>query len=421
MVFQEKMANGIRILGDTMEKIRSCAIGVWIGTGSAFEEEGEGGASHFIEHMLFKGTKTRSAQDIAVEMDSIGGSINAFTSKECTCYYAKVLDEHVGQAVDILADIVQNSKLDPEDIKKEQGVICEEILMIQDSPEDLAHESIAGLYYEGDPLSKPILGTEQTVRSFNQESLHAYMKRQYVPERIVISVAGHFEKQYLIDLFNEKFQSVPHGQALEFKQNKAPGGRRFLPVERDIEQIHICMAMPGAPLDSLEQYALFILSNVLGGSMSSRLFQKIREERGLAYSIYSYPTCYRSTGSFSFYAGTGENQAVEVLKIMRSEVESVLKDGITQEEFKRSKEQLKGSYLLAQEGTSSHMNALGKTALLLNRVYNEQETIQRIESITQEDVERLIPTVLDINNTSTVCVGRVKKQEAEVRSLLEIK
>ncbi len=420
MIIQETLENGIRIIGETMENVRSCAIGVWVGTGSAFEEEGEGGASHFIEHMLFKGTERRSAQDIAAEMDAIGGNINAFTSKECTCFYVKVLDEHLDRAMDILSDIVLHSKFDSQEIKKEQGVVCEEILMVQDSPEDLAHDTIATLFYDGDPLAKPILGTEQSVRAFTHDSLLAYMRRQYVPQHIVISAAGHFQKETLMELVQEKFASMRQGEALDFGQNRAPGGRRFLSVEKDIEQIHICMAMPGTALDMPDQYPLFVLSNALGGSMSSRLFQKIREQRGMAYSIYSYPTCYRSTGSFSFYAGTGEQQATEVVRLMREEMEDVLKNGITEVEFQRSKDQLKGSYLLAQEGTSSRMNALGKTALLLNRLYSEEETIRRIESVTKADVERILPMVLDIDNMSTVCVGRMKKRDTAIRELLEI-
>jgi len=420
MIFEQTLENGVRVAGETMEDVRSCAIGVWVGTGSVFERENEGGASHFIEHMLFKGTERRSAQDIAQEMDGIGGNINAFTSKECTCFYAKVLDENLELAMDILSDIVLHSKFDPEELKKEQGVICEEILMTQDSPEDLAHETIAQLYYEGDPLSLPILGTEQSVRVFTRESLKEYMRRQYVPERIVVAVAGHFEEEKLLDLVREKFSGMQKGAAHPYGQNKAPGGKRFRIVEKDIEQIHICMCMPGASLDAPDQYPLFILSNVLGGSMSSRLFQEIREQRGMAYSIYSYPTCYRSTGSFSFYAGTGEQQAVEVIRLMHEEMNNVLKNGITDEEFKRSKNQLKASYLLGQEGTSSRMNSIGKTALLLDRLYDEEETCRRVEAVTQEDVERVMKTVLDIDNMSVACVGRAGKIEKAVRELLEL-
>ncbi|MDL2234907.1 insulinase family protein [Christensenellaceae bacterium OttesenSCG-928-L17] len=419
MIIRETQNNGIRVVAETMEQVRSCAIGVWMGTGSANEMQDEAGISHFIEHMLFKGTATRSAQDIAAEMDSIGGNINAFTSKECTCYYVKVLDEHIDKAVDILADIVQHSTLSPEEIAKEQGVVAEEILMVEDTPEDLAHERVATLYYQEDPLAKPILGTEASVRSFNRDKLQRYMRRQYVGERIVIAVAGRFCEAQLLPLLQEKFAFVPAGEAPKLANNRAPGGRRFEAVEKDIEQIHICMALPGTFIDSIDQYPLFVLSNALGGSMSSRLFQRIREERGLAYSVYSYPSCYATTGSFAVYAGTGEQQAVEVTRLIMEELREISRNGITNEEFVRCRDQLKGSYLLGQEGTSSRMSALGKSELLLRRQYNEEENIRRIEAITMDDIMRIIPTVLDVKNMSTVCVGRISRQEAQLREMLQ--
>ncbi len=421
MIIQETLPNGIRVVAEKMENVRSCAIGVWVGTGSAYELNGEAGASHFIEHMLFKGTEKRSAEQIAIEMDGIGGNINAFTSKECTCFYAKVLDEHLDIAVDVLSDIMLHSSFDPEELKKEQGVVCEEILMVQDSPEDLAHDTIATLYYQDDPLAKPILGTEQSVRAFTRETLSAYMHRQYVPKRTVISVAGNFDEARLMQNLRTAFAGMKEGEPLPIQQNKAPGGKRYLGVEKDIEQIHICMALPGAAMDTKDQYPLFVLNNALGGSMSSRLFQKIREKRGLAYSIYSYPSCHRSAGSFSLYAGTGEGQASEVMKLMLEELILVREKGLTKEEFLRSRDQLKGSYILGQEGTSSRMNALGKTALLLDRLYSEEETLRRIEGVTMEDIARIVPYVLDENNLSTVCVGRVKKQDEKLRGAIGCK
>lgn len=418
MIIERRLENGIRVVAQKMEQVRSCAVGIWVGTGSAYELAHEAGASHFIEHMLFKGTARRSAQDIAAEMDSIGGNMNAFTSKECTCYHCKVLDEHLDIAMDILSDILLHSVFDKDEIKKEQGVVCEEILMVQDSPEDLVHDTVATLYYVDDPLAKPILGTEQSVRAFTGDSLRQYMARQYVPERIVISAAGNFEENRLFDLISEKFSDMKLGTALPIQDNAAPGGRRYLGVEKDIEQIHICMALPGTPMDARDQYPLFVLNNALGGSMSSRLFQKIREQRGMAYSIYSYPSSYRSAGSFSVYAGTGEQQAAEVVELMLQELALVRENGITEQEFLRSRDQLKGSYLLGQEGTSSRMNALGKTALLLNRLYSEEETLRRIESVTMEDIQRIAPYVLDESNMATVCVGRVNKLEDRLKTLL---
>lgn len=417
MIMNETLQNGIRVIGETMENVRSCAVGVWVKTGSVNERADEGGISHFIEHMLFKGTEKRSAKDIAVEMDGVGGNINAFTSKECTCYYVKVLDEHMPLALDILSDLVLHSTFDPDELKKEQGVVCEEILMVQDSPEDLAHDKIAELYYGEDPLAKPILGTEKSVRSFTKEALRAYMGRQYVTEHIVIAVAGSFRPDEFLALAQEKFSGMRHGGLTPDSANSAPGGRRFLGIEKDIEQIHICMALKGAAMDTPEQYPLFVLNNVLGGSMSSRLFQKIREQRGMAYSIYSYPSSYKSAGAFSLYAGTGEGQAAEVVELMLAEIEEIRKNGITKDELIRSRDQLLGNYVLGQEGTSSRMNALGKSMLLLNREYSQSETLSRIAGVTYEAVMDILPAVLDLNDLSTVCVGKVGQKEETLRRL----
>ncbi len=419
MIITETLDNGMRIIAQRMEQVRSCAIGVWIGTGSVREDAAESGASHFIEHMLFKGTEKRSAQQIAAEMDGIGGNINAFTSKECTCFYAKVLDEHLEKAVDILSDIVRFSAFDPKEIEKEKGVVCEEILMVEDSPEDLAHDVLSSTYFAGDPLARPILGTKESVTSFTREGLLRYMGKHYMPGNIVIAVAGNLPpRKELIALLKRYFSSAGTGEGQEPAICNIPaGGRRFQPVQKDIEQIHICMGLPGVSLDAPEQYPLFVLSNALGGSMSSRLFQKIREQRGLAYSIYSYPSCYRSVGYFALYAGTGEQQAPEVVRLVLEELEEIRKNGITEEEFQRSRDQLKGSYLLSQEGTSSRMNALGKAQLLLNRLYSEEETIKRIEAVTMEDVRDITRKVLDLEQLSLVCVGRMGKQEKEIRKL----
>lgn len=420
MIIQKTLNNGIRVIVEKMENVRSCSIGIWVGTGSAFELSGEEGASHFIEHMLFKGTDTRSAKDIAAQMDSIGGNINAFTSKECTCYYAKVLDEHLETAVDILADIFLNSKFDKDEIKKEQGVVCEEILMVEDTPEDLAHDTVAKLYYLDDPLAKPILGTEESVRSFTRAALKKYIKRQYVPSQVVIAAAGNINEERFIDLANEKFSQMQGGSALPMTDNKAPGGKRYMGVEKDVEQVHMCMTLPGTALDTKSQYPLYVLSNILGGSMSSRLFQKIREQRGLAYSIYTYPSCYRTVGSFSIYAGTGVSQAAQMMELILQELELLKTKGVTELEFNRSKEQLKGNFILGQEGTGSRMNSLGKTALLLNRVYDEAETLRKIEGVSMSDVDGIIPLVIDESQMVTACVGRVKEHQEQFNELLHL-
>lgn len=419
MVFRDKLENGIRVIGEPMPHYRSVSMGVWVDAGSVCENEAEAGASHFIEHMLFKGTERRTAAEIAAEMDAIGGNLNAFTAKECTCFYAKVLDEHLPRAADMLADLLRNSKFDEADIEREKGVVCEEILMTEDSPEDMAHETLCALLYENTPLAKPILGTQESVRSFTRETLMDYMGRHYMPNNIVISCAGHFEREALMDALNRYFAGGGMGERSPRKVSTLSGGHRFRAVEKNIEQVHLCLGFPGFALDEDGQYALFVLNNALGGSMSSRLFQSIREARGLAYSVYSYPSSYTETGYFALYAGTGEGTAEQVTALILEELEKLRKNGLTKEEFIRSKEQLKGSYMLGQESTSARSNAIGKMELLRGRVYSEEEIMQRIERITMDDVQAILPKVLDANAMCASAVGRVENIAEKLQKMLQ--
>jgi len=412
MIKQHLLPNGTRLIYEKMEHVRSVAMGVWVDTGSVRETAENAGASHLIEHMVFKGTERRDAEQIAIEMDAIGGNINAYTSKENTCFYAKVLDEHLDVVSDVLSDITFHSVFDPEELKKEQGVVLEEILMNEDSPEDLSGEESNMLFFGDEALASPILGSKESVRAFTRESLLAYKNEFYVPNNIVVSVAGNFEEQALIDSVTKWFDIPASPRATEPILQRFPGGKREKFVEKDVEQVHICMTLPGFARDSEGQYPLAVLSNIFGGSMSSRLFQSIREKLGLAYSVYSYPTSYTGIGTLTLYAGTGEKQAKEVLNRMMEEMERIRKEGITKEEFNRSRDQLKGSYLLGMESSSARMNALGKTLLLQKREYSEQETLRRIECVTMDDIERILPVCFDRNNASIALVGRVKKQEA---------
>ncbi|MCE5234658.1 MAG: insulinase family protein, partial [Eubacteriales bacterium] len=333
---------------------------------------------------------------------------------ECTCLYAKVLDEHLPIAADVLSDLLRHSKFDPADIEKEKGVVCEEILMVEDTPEDLVHEALSSIVHGSSAYAKPILGTEASVRSFTREGIVDYMDRHYVPDNIVVSCAGNFEREALLDAVNRCFS----GDAASFNK---PGPaceitdkRAFKALEKDVEQVHICLGFPGYKNDDDRQYPLFVLNNALGGSMSSRLFQNIREERGLAYSIYSYPSAYADAGYFALYAGTGEKQAEEVVKLMLLELDELLKNGITAEEFKRSKEQLKGSYMLGQESTSARSNAIGKAELLRGKVYTEQEIMERIERVTMDDVRAILPYVFDRNRICGAFVGRMSEREKDI-------
>ena len=419
MVKRQVLPNGIRVIMQRMPEFRSVAMGAWIAAGAVYEQEQEAGVSHFIEHMLFKGTQTRSAVEIAATMDGIGGNLNAFTAKECTCYYVKVLDEHIGVAVDVLSDMLLHPKLDPGDIEKEQGVVCEEILMVQDTPEDLVHEMLASAMYENTPLSKPILGSQQSVRVLTRESLQGYMNRHYCADSIVIACAGNFEEEALIALLSEKLQDGCGQRKSDMPESTLRTGRSFQAAEKDIEQVHIAMGLRGFAADTDQLYAMLILNNAFGGSMSSRLFQTIREERGLAYSVYSYPSSYNKTGYFALYAGTGEKQAPEVVQLMLEEIEKLRRDGITKEEFTRSKEQLKGGYMLGQESTSARANAIGKSELLRGMVYTDEQIMARIERVSMDDVMDILPEVLNLDNGAASFVGRMSAQAKQIEQMLQ--
>lgn len=418
MVIQQILENGVRVVMEPMQGVRSVAVGIWVNAGSVREAADEAGASHFIEHMVFKGTGRRSAADIAAEMDNVGGSINAFTSKECTCYYAKVLDEHLPIAVDMLADIVFHSAFDPEELEKERRVILEEILMTEDSPEDVSAETGNALFFDGDPLALPILGTRESISSISRDKLLSYRGSHYVPKNIVVACAGSFRPDRLLALLGEHFDLPASDDCAGPFRQSYPGGRRFRFVQKDVEQVHVTLTLPGFCRDGEDQYPLAVLSNIIGGSMSSRLFQRIREERGLAYSVYSYPLFYAKTGAFALYAGTGEEQAAEVVRLMRQELADIRENGVAEAEFLRCREQLKGSYILGMESSSAHMNTLGKVALLQNSEYDEAETLRRIECVTMEDIRRIVPVVLDETNLCAALVGRVEGQQAALEAAL---
>lgn len=419
MVKIRNLSNGIRIVTEPMEHLRSVALGVWIHTGTVREAENEAGASHFIEHMLFKGTNTRSAEQIASQMDAVGGNLNAFTSKECTCFYAKVLDENLPLAMEMLADIVRNSVLADQEIEKEKGVVIDEIMMTEDTPEDLVAELSNMLYYADEPFARPILGTKESVRSFSRALLTDYMRRHYVPNQIVIACAGSFDEDRLMQLAQAAFGDMQGSAPSIVPGANALGGARETFRVKDMEQVHMTAIYPGFARDTEDQYALAILSNIIGGSMSSRLFQIIREQRGLAYSVYTYPVAYAEGGTFSVYAGTGAGQCCEVLKLMLAELENIRANGVLEEEFIRCKQQLKCSYVLGMESSGAHMNAIGKVALLQNREYNMDDTLNRIECVTIGHINRILPTVLNADNRCFAAVGNVRAHEREMCRMLE--
>ena len=432
MIYRETLKNGLRIVGETMENYRSVSVGVWIGAGSVFERTpAEAGVSHFIEHMLFKGTYRRSAADIAEEIDSVGGNLNAFTSKECTCFYVKVLEENLPAALDILADLVCNSKFDPSDIEREKGVVLEEIAMNEDSPEDLAHEELCKAYYSGDRLAMPVLGNAESVGAFTRDTLTGCMNQFYKPDNMVISAAGCFDPARFRELVENAFTITGKAEKHDFNYGSPAGERSFNLFEKDVEQTHICLGFPGFAAESDGQYPLYMLNNAVGGSMSSRLFQSIREKRGMAYSVYSAPSFYRNSGYFTLYAGTGEKQTAEVLKLMLDEYSEICKKGITLSLIHISEptrlvgsemcirdSQMKTGYLLGRENTSAHSSAIGRTELMGTDYLSEEEIIRRIDAVTLDDIRAILPTVCDFSKMTAVFVGRTAEYAQELEDII---
>ncbi|HEX2945422.1 MAG TPA: pitrilysin family protein [Clostridia bacterium] len=408
MLNKYKLSNGIRVVCENIPYVRSVSIGVWVGTGSQDENPRNNGVSHFIEHMVFKGTEKRSAAEIAESIDNIGGQINAFTGKECTCFYTKVLDEHITVAVDVLSDMLLNSVFAPKDIALEKKVILEEIGMYEDSPEELVHDILTETVWGGNAIGYPILGTSRSLRGINRNVITGYISEHYIPENIVISVAGNYDENSLKELLEEYFggwksKAVPKngGPAVEFKPETCVR-------EKETEQVHMCIGFEGIRNGDDKLYPLLAVNNILGGGMSSRLFQKIREKKGLVYSIYSYPTTYNDAGLFTIYAGMKPENLGNVTELIYDEIRLLMKKGFTEQELEKSIEQLKGNYILGLESTSSRMNSIGKSELLLGYINTPDEILKKIQAISMEDVNGIIRNIFNMDKKGISIVGNVK-------------
>ncbi|RLL45362.1 insulinase family protein [Oceanobacillus piezotolerans] len=388
MIQRHTCKNGVRVVLENIPTVRSVTIGIWVLTGSRNETDKNNGISHFLEHMFFKGTKTRSAQEIAEAFDAIGGQINAFTSKEYTCYYAKVLDTHKEYALEILADMFFDSAFDEEEMEREKKVVYEEIKMYEDTPDDIVHDLLARASYGDHPLGYPILGTEEHLKSFTPDDLRNYIKESYIPDNVVLSIAGNVDEAFLkeIDSRFGTYQSKQTAQSI--------GKPDFLAntVERnkETEQAHLCLGYNGLPVGDKNTYSLVVMNNVLGGSMSSRLFQDVREKRGLAYSVFSYHSSFLDNGLLTIYAGTGKEQLPLLMDTINQTVDNLVKKGLSDKELHNSKEQLKGSLLLGLESSNSRMSRNGKNELLLKKHRTLDELISEIDAVTHESIQRVI-------------------------------
>ncbi len=405
-----QLSNGLRLVYEKIPYVRSVSVGIWVGTGSRNETSENNGISHFIEHMLFKGTSKRSAKDIAECIDAIGGQINAFTGKECTCYYTKTLDTHLDIAVDVLSDMFFNSSFDSDDINVEKRVVIEEIGMYEDTPEELVHDIFSEMVWDGNPLGYPILGTEMCINKFDKDMILKYMNEFYTPYNTVISVAGNFDEMKLIELVNKYFQDWKFGKTFSNKFSSAQYKVNKIVREKDTEQVHLCMGFEGIEHGNEKLYSLLSLNNILGGGMSSRLFQNIREKRGLVYSIYSYPSTYQGSGLFVIYAGMNPEHLQTVIDLTKTELDLIIKDGITKDELAKTKEQLKGNYILGLESTSSRMNSIGKSELMLGKINTPEEILQKIDRVNMDSVDEMIKRVFDFEKMSISAVGSINNK-----------
>ena len=402
------LPNGVRIITETMAHVRSVSVGIWIGSGSRRESPEQNGVSHFIEHMLFKGTTHRTAEDIARSVDSIGGNLDAFTAKELVCFNTKVLDEHLSLAWDVIADLVLNPLFRPEDIEKEKGVILEEIKMEADSPDYLVHEIFSSNFWKDHPLGKPILGTRETVKKFDSDGIRRYYSDVYAPGNLIVTAAGNLTHKRLVDLVREHFESLPPGTA--GKPDPVPNthARIALRNKKALEQVHVCLGVPSYPLPHQERFACYVLNTLLGGGMSSRLFQNIRERQGLAYAVFSELNPYRDTGCLSIYAGTSIESARKVVESIMNEFRQLKEEVISDEELRRAKDHLKGSLMLSLESTASRMSNLARQEMYFGKFFTLDELVESIEAVSADDVQRIAQTFFDPKQIALTVLGNLE-------------
>jgi len=390
-----------------MQHIRSISVGIWVKTGSRDEDPEWNGISHFIEHMVFKGTKHRSAEDIARQVDSIGGNMDAFTAKECICFNVKVLDEHLPIAMDVLSDLVLNPVFDVKDIGRERGVILEEIKMDEDNPDYLVHEIFTQNFWKDHPLGKPILGTKETVRTFEQQVVFDSYQRRFNPGNLIIAAAGNINHQRFVDLVTKHFQHMQAGTNGFHSHPPKVVPRIIMRNKKSLEQVQICIGVPCHPIAHEKRYASYILNTVLGGGMSSRLFQNIRERQGLVYAIYSDLNPYRDTGCLGVYAGTSRTSASRVVESIIAEFRNLKSGPVPEEELRRCKDQLKGSLMLSLESSTARMSNLARQEMYFERFYDLDELIERIESVTADDLQNLANDFFRTENIAVTVLGNL--------------
>ncbi len=403
--------DGIEVITEAIDGIRSVSVGIWIAVGSRDEAPCDAGMSHFLEHMMFKGTPTRTAQQISEHFERIGAEINAFTSKEYTCYYTRVLDTHASDALDVLADMVARSLLAEDAIRSEREVVLEEIARRDDAPDDAIHDLFVEQLMGSHPLGRPVLGTRETVASFDRERSLRFRDDRYVTGNVVVAAAGHLDHGALLEAVSRTL-TLRSGTRTARPPRAIDTQHGIHVVPKDTEQAHICWGVEGLPARSEQRFVLAILDSVLGGGMASRLFQEIREKRGMAYSVYSYHNLYTDTGQLTVYAGTRPGNTVEVIRLIRGQAGTIAGDGITADELDRAKESIKGQLVLALENSRNRMTRLGKAEITGSELLSTDEVIARVDAVTLDEVNDLARTLFSRPETITV-IGPVDESMAD--------
>ncbi len=406
-VHKEILPNGLVVLTEPMEHVHSVSVGIWLRSGSRRERPEINGISHFIEHMVFKGTQRRTAEDIAREIDRLGGMLDAFTSKEMVCFNTRVLDEHLAKAFDILAGLVLEPKFAVDDIVREQSVVLEEIRMTQDNPEDLVHELFTQNFWHPHALGRPILGTPETVSAFTRDTLQTWFQQSYAPNRLVITAAGHLAHAELVDLVSSRFSKLPRFEDGFTDPTPVPSPHITLRSKSELEQVHVCLGVPALPLTDRRRFIVSVMNNILGGGMSSRLFQNIRERQGLAYSIFSDLNPYRDVGALSVYAGTSLDTIDKVVQSVLGEFRKMRDEPIEVEELRRAKDHLKGATLLALEGSGARMSSLARYHMYFDRHFTPQELIAMLEAVTAEEVQQIAQELFHPDRIAASVVGNL--------------
>jgi predicted Zn-dependent peptidase len=410
--------NGIRVLTETIPHYPCVCIGVWVLMGSRDEEESESGISHFIEHLLFKGTERRTTQDIARTIDSVGGSMNGFTAREYTCFYAKVLDRHLDLAVDLLSDIFLHSTFDSREIERERLVVLQEVKMVEDTPDDYVHDLFGRAFWGDHPLGQPVLGSPESIQSFSRDQIVGYFEERYRSDGMIISVAGNAEHSKVVDTVGHSFCQVPGGS--KKARRVTPQGRsRTSVLNKRTEQVHFCLGAEGLAYVSSKRFVSYVLNNILGGGMSSRLFQEIREKRGLAYSVYSYLPSYTDTGLVIVYAATEKKAVGEVIELILKEFDALGRRPIGEEEITTSKEQLKGNLLLSLESCDNRMTRLAKNEIYFNRFFSVEDVIHQIDAVTIDQIHDLANELFCSSDLCLTLLGPVTKGQLK-RDLLHV-